>query len=123
MTKRKKAMHAPAEQKQPKQIISVFEGLETHYEASLDEILKNSELDISFNHPVNPLSTRTLMDIYHGREVYVSGEKSSKPIFYHGRLEIDILPREVYYIRYKEVPCMPEEHDFSKIRRLIVMKK
>ena len=99
MTKIKKAMSAERRHDVVPTVVEIVDG-DNMSSAYLARILKKAELDISFMSPVNLNSVGDIMEMYDGRDVYVqeNGE-TSNPVFYHGRLDIDVMSQMKYSIK------------------------
>jgi hypothetical protein len=123
MTKIKKAMSAERRHDVVPTVVEIVDG-DNMSSASLARILKKAELDISFMSPVHLNSVGDIMEMYDGRDVYVqeNGE-TSNPVFYHGRLEIDVMSQMKYSIKTEGVSRHVDKRYFSRVRRLIVMRK
>lgn len=130
MVERKKAMHSETRHAEritisEPNIVTVVEGMTTRYETTLTEILKKAELSSEFIPPVNPEFAAKEMDNYYGREIYITEDNkgTEKPTFHHGKLETDVLKSRAYAIRLENAPNMPDIHYFSRIRKMIVIRK
>ena len=115
---KKKAMHAPRN----KGNVVVVEGPNNSYDSALADLLEDAQLDLGFFPPVDINAVGKVLELYSGREVYVTEQTSKRPVFYRGILETKVEKERTYRIRLLKAPNFPNEHYYSRLRRMIVAR-